>query len=187
MELTIKPLRRVPDRKAIRQLYHTAFPKEEQMPWGLVRLLSLRRGISVDGYYHGDCLCGFTFSASTDDTLFILFLAVPDGLRGQGWGSALLQQLKNTYPNHTIVLNVEPLDSAAENYAQRLERMRFYEKNGFFDTQYDIDEVGGTFRVLSTRPELDVAAYLRVFRKLSYGFWKPYIRRGEDYDPGTDA
>jgi hypothetical protein len=55
--------------------------------------------------------------------------------------------------------------------------MRFYEKNGFFDTGYNIAEVGGVFRVLSTVPELDVRAYRNVFRKLSFGLWNPEIMK----------
>ena len=128
-----------------------------------------------------------TFSAATDKVLFVLFLAVAADVRGQGYGSAILEKLRQSYPAHTILLNVELLDPQADNYAQRVQRMHFYKKNGFYDTGYDIDEVGGTFRVLSTAPRLCVADYLQVFGKISYGFWKPYIREGEMYDQRTDA
>ena len=80
-------------------------------------------------------------------------------------------------PRRQILLNVELVDPEAENYAQRLQRMAFYEKNGFFDTGYDIDEVGGTFRVLASDPNPDMAAYLRVFSHMSWGLWKPPIRK----------
>jgi GNAT superfamily N-acetyltransferase len=182
MGLDKKPLSKAENTGDLRRLYHTAFPKEEQMPWWLLRLISLRRDMGVSGFYEGGRLRGLTVSVPTEEMLFLLFLAVDDSCRGQGWGSAILKQLKAEYPGRTIVLNVERLDPAAENYDQRLRRMGFYKKNGFFDTGFDIDEVGGTFRVLSTEPELDVDAYLRVFAKLSYGIWKPYIRKGEQYD-----
>ncbi len=183
MTLRKKPLNKVPDRDALRRLYHTAFPKEERMPWWILRLVSLRRDMGVEGFYEGDRLRGFTYSVSTEDVLFLLFFAVNDDCRGQGYGSAILTQLKEENPGRNIVLNVELLDPQAENYDQLLRRMRFYKKNGFFDTGFDIDEVGGTFRVLATSEQLDVDAYLRAFAKLSFGFWKPYIRGGEKYDP----
>ena len=85
------------------------------------------------------------------------------------------------------MLNVELLDPGAENYAERCSRVAFYKKNGFYDTQYDIDEVGGTFRVLATRQTLDVEGYLQVFRKMSFGLWRPYIRKGENYDQRTES
>lgn len=185
MEIKRVPFRDAPDRRMIRQLYKTAFPKEEQMPWPLVRALMCMRSARVDGYYDGDRFCGFTFSVATDKVLFILFFAVADGCRGQGYGSAILELLKKTHPGSAIVLNVELLDPCAENYAQRRSRMAFYRKNGFYDTGYDIDEVGGTFRVLATQPQLDVDGYLQVFRKLSFGLWKPYIRRGKQYGERT--
>jgi GNAT superfamily N-acetyltransferase len=182
MQLDKKSLAAVADVAALRRLYHTAFPKEEQMPWWLLRLISLRQDMGVEGFYAEDQRRGLTVSVATEEVLFILFLAVDEDCRGQGWGSTILNQLKEAYPGRTILLNVELLDPAAENYDQRLRRMRFYKKNGFFDTGFDIDEVGGTFRVLGTAPRLDVEAYLRVFAKLSFGFWKPYIRKGEAYD-----
>ena len=187
MKLTRLPLGKAPSKAQIRHLYATAFPKEEQMPWYLLRLLSLRRGMGVAGYYADGRFCGMTFSAATDKVLFVLFLAVEADVRGQGYGSAILEALRRSHPEHTILLNVELLDPQADNYAQRVQRMHFYKKNGFYDTGYDIDEVGGTFRVLSTAPRLCVADYLQVFGKISYGFWKPYIREGEMYDQRTDA
>ena len=182
MYLHKKPLAKIGDVATLRRLYHSAFPKEEQMPWWLLRLISLRQDMGVFGFYDGGQLRGLTVSVATDEVLFLLFLAVCEDQRGQGWGSAILEQLKKEYSGRTILLNVELLDPMAENYDQRLLRMAFYKKNGFFDTGFDIDEVGGTFRVLGTSRQLDVDAYLRVFAKLSFGFWKPYIREGERYD-----
>ncbi len=157
------------------------------MPWWILAFLSYRRDMGIYGFYEGDTLCGFTSMAVTEKVLFVLFFAVPEEKRGQGYGSAILSLLKRTYPGREIVLNVELLDPTADNYAQRLQRMRFYSKNGFYDTGYDIDEVGGTFRVLSTNRALDVPGYLQVFSRLSWGFWKPYIRKGEAYGQRTDA
>ena len=176
-----------PDPSLIQSLYLRAFPKEEQMPWFLVRFLILQRDVDVHGYYEGDRFCGFTFSAATEQVLFVLFFAVAEELRGQGYGSKILQLLQREKPGRTIVLNVELLDPGAENYAERCSRVAFYKKNGFYDTQYDIDEVGGTFRVLATRQTLDVEGYLQVFRKMSFGLWRPYIRKGENYDQRTES
>ncbi len=187
MELMRKQLGQTPDKQALRQLYHSAFPKYEQMPWYIMRLVSLRKDIDIAGYYAGEKRIGFTFHVATDQVLFILFLAVDEACRGQGFGSAILTKLKEDYPGRAIVLNVELLDPEADNYPQRLRRMEFYRKNGFFDTGYDVDEVGGTFRVLATTRQLDQRAYLGAFAKLSFGCWKPYIRKGKDYGQRTDT
>jgi GNAT superfamily N-acetyltransferase len=179
MNITHKKWKEVPNKAEVERLYRSAFPKEEQMPWWLLRLISLRRDMGITAYYSDGAFCGMTVTVGTQQYLFVLFFAVDDGCRGQGYGSEILTLLKRENPNRPIVLNVEPLDERAENAAQRVSRMRFYERNGFFDTGYNIDEVGGTFRVLSNGP-LDGQAYLGVFKKLSYGLWKPYIRRVEE-------
>lgn len=158
-----------------KKLYSRAFPKEERLPWWVLRLMTTQRGVELTAYYQGSEFWGFTHTTVTEDVLFVMFFAIQDDLRGKGCGSAILEHLKQHNPGKAIVLNVEPLDDAAPNAAQRVSRMRFYEKNGFFDTGYDVAEVGGVFRVLSTQPALDVKSYLRVFRRLSLGFWKPEI------------
>ena len=74
---------------------------------------------------------------------------------------------------------MELLDPAAENYPQRQRRFRFYQRNGFFDTGYHVWEAGGKFRVLATDSILDEAAYRKIFRKLSLGFWNVKLQKDE--------
>ena len=179
MHMTSKRWKAVADKAAVKELYRNAFPKEEQMPWWLLRLISLRKDMGITAYYDGDTFCGMTVMVGTKEYLFVLFFAVADGHRGQGYGSEILSLVKRENPHRPIVLNVEPLDETADNAAQRVDRMRFYNRNGFFDTGYNIDEVGGTFRVMSNSA-LDPQAYQGVFRRLSYGLWKPYIRKVEE-------
>lgn len=163
--------------KEAKKLYREAFPKEERLPWWVLRLMTAPKGVALTAYERNDEFLGFTHSTATEDILFIMFFAVRGDLRGKGCGSAILEHIKQTNPGKAIVLNVEPLDDNADNAAQRASRMRFYQKNGFFDTGYDVAEVGGVFRVLSTDPVLDVEAYLRVFGRLSLGFWRPEITK----------
>ncbi len=170
MELRTVELNDAPGlRKQARALYHTAFPKEERLPWWLLRLNARRSGIDLTAFLDGDTFCGFTASVTADRMHFLLFFAIPDDLRGRGYGSAILSQLRQTY--ETVTLNVELLDPKADNFEQRKRRFAFYHRNGFVDTCYHVWEVGGKFRVLGTDPQLDVAAYKNIFRKLSLGLW----------------
>ena len=149
--------------KEAKKLYREAFPKEERLPWWVLRLMTAPKGVALTAYERDDEFLGFTHSTATEDILFIMFFAVRGDLRGKGCGSAILEHIKQTNPGKAIGLNVEPLDDNADN--------------GFFDTGYDVAEVGGVFRVLSTDPVLDVEAYLRVFGRLSLGFWRPEITK----------
>lgn len=150
-------------------LYISAFPKEERLPWFVLRLQALRRGIELTAWMDGDTFCGFTSAVTLEGMHFVLFLAIAPSARGKGYGSAILTHLSNAH--QCVVLNIEPLDPQADNYPQRLQRMAFYQKNGFYDTGWYVWEVGGKFRVLSTEETLDEARYRRIFRKLTLGIW----------------
>ena len=175
MKITTKPVNHAPDKAQIKALYRSAFPREERLPWWLLRLLAAGKRSDLTAYYDGEAFCGLAYTATAGDVFYAMFLAVAEDRRGQGCGSRILTHMKKSHPGKTILLNVELLDGAAPNNDQRIRRMAFYRKNGFCDTGYNIWEVGGVFRILSSTGNMDAAAYQRVFLKLSYGLWKPKI------------
>ena len=177
MQIRSKRMRGRAERLKVKALYHAAFPRYEQMPWWLLRCLFALRRLNATCYYDGDTFCGFTHDIKKGSLHYVMFFAVSEELRGKGYGSAILSHVKSGLGEGAIVLNVERLCEKAENLDERKARMQFYQKNGFFDTGCDIDEVGGTFRVLSTKKELDPSAYLAVFKKISFGLWRPKIRK----------
>lgn len=176
-KITKKLYKQVPNRREIKKLYLSSFPKEERLPWWVLRLLTIRKGTNITAYYENDLFCGFTYDITEGDILFVMFFAVAGEIRGKGYGSAILDYLKNSHPDKEIMLHIEPLDETADNYPDRKRRFNFYQNNGFFDTEYDVDEVGGTFYVLSTTPTFDEKSYLQVFRKMSFGLWQPVLRK----------
>lgn len=161
----------------VKHLYLTAFPKEERIPWPLVRLNALRRDIDLNAFLDGNTFCGFTYSVTAGGMHFLLFFAIDDKLRSRGYGSAILSLLKKEYG--TVVLNIEPFTDDAPNLPERKHRYGFYRHNGFFDTGYHVWEVGGMFRVLSTKKELDVPAYQKLFLKLTLGLWKVKVLKAD--------
>lgn len=165
----------------MKKLYQTAFPREERLPWWLLRLNARRKGIGLTAFLDGEDFCGFTASATVEGMHFLLFLAVEDSHRGKGYGSRILKLLKEAHD--TVALNVELLEESAPNLAQRKRRLEFYKRNGFFDTGYHVWEVGGEFGVLSTDPVLDTASYKQIFRKLSLGFWDVRLEKMGEMAP----
>ena len=165
--MNLKPTQLTPAlAKEARAIYLEAFPKEERLPWWLLRLNALRRGIDITGWTEDGALRGITVSVTQGGLHFLLFFAIHPQCRGQGYGSAILEALKATHD--TVVLNVE-----------RQRRFAFYRRCGFQDTGYHVWEVGGMFRVLSTKEVLDVPAYKQIFRKLALGFWDVKILPAE--------
>lgn len=162
----------------VKKLYETAFPKEERVPWWLLRLNARRKGIALTAFLDEEDFCGFTASVTVEGMHFLLFFAVEDSHRGKGFGSRILKLLREEHD--TVVLNVELPEESAPNLAQRKRRLEFYKRNGFFDTGYHVWEIGGKFGVLSTDPVLEAAAYKKIFRRLSLGFWNVRLeKRGE--------
>ena len=161
--------------RQVRALYEEAFPKSERLPWWILVGNARRRGIDLEGWVENGQLVAMTSSVTTPKLHFLLFFAIAPHLRGKGYGSQILQQLQRTHK--TLILNVEPLEADAPNLAQRQRRFAFYQRNGLQDTGWFVWEVGGMFRVLSTAPQLDVAAYRQVFRKLTFGIWKVRLEK----------
>ena len=52
-----------------------------------------------------------------------------------------------------IVLNVEPLDSAADNHEQRKRRIAFYTRHGICETGYGFSADGVEYSVLASDTE----------------------------------
>lgn len=170
-------INRIEDKASVKELYKASFPKEEQLPWWTLKALTKINGVDILGFYDKDTLCGFAFTIRNKKILYIMFLAVSKEFQSKGYGSQIINIFKNEDQEKQIVLIVEPLDEKANNYKDRVRRMLFYEKNGFFDTGYNIKEVGGIFRVLSTYPTLDTNEFLKIYKKISFGLWRPRITK----------
>ena len=139
-------------------LYLRAFPEDERLPWALIHLLSLRRGIDLVAWW--DEPAGPAPEASPDPValtwsvrrpgsrlLYLFYLAVDDAARGRGLGTRLLAELERRHPGCTIVLDIEPV-IAADNAEQRRRRLTFYERAGFRDTGYAVVDSMGEYWTL---------------------------------------
>lgn len=84
--------------KAVKAIYHAAFPKEERMPFWTMRLLAKMPTTQLLAFYEGGTLCGFAYVGLGEKVAFLMFLAVDQASRSQGHGSAILQALRERYP-----------------------------------------------------------------------------------------
>ena len=128
-------------------LYRKAFPREERVP---VRFLMDKE---VDGTlnacYDGELFCGFYATLTFGNITHILFLAVDDTLRGQGYGSSLLELISSHYPQNRIILDIEAEDCTASNNGQRIRRKAFYEKNGYVESGIEYRWRGVPYKILT--------------------------------------
>ncbi len=121
--------------KEICEFMKRVFPKEELIPLWFIRLLTLKKDYDFTVYYDTDLFVGILFTINTKDTLFVFYLAVNDQIHSKGYGSKLLQLLLSKYPEKSVTLFIETMnDKNVKNYDQRIKRLAFYERNGFFNT-----------------------------------------------------
>ena len=168
------------DYSEINALKNRAFPKIEQIPGWLLLLLALRKSVNYRAFYDSERFCGLLYTAETDKMVFVLFLAVNDKLRSRGYGSAILEWLKEQAAGKTVCLNIEDPYTEAENREQRLKRLAFYVRNGFHETGWEHEDKKEGYLILSSKEPFLQEEYLETMKILGCGFYHAEIRqRGE--------
>ena len=126
--------------KKVIKLYNEAFPKDERIPIWLLKMLARKNKAKFYGIYDNEKFVGLVYNIFYKDIVFVFYLAIDKATRGQGYGTKVLDSIKEKYKNYRIILCIEPVDENSDNYEQRVKRKNFYLKNGFEDSNYTIKE-----------------------------------------------
>lgn len=139
------------DLDKIDRLNKEAFPEPERIE--IDDILNFVKDGHMDclTFYDERLFVGFMTVMVTEKIVYISFFAIQSNLRSRGYGSNILKMIKKCYPNHCIIIDIEPLDENAENYNQRKTRKLFYERNGFFSSGYFWSYFGMTFELLCNK------------------------------------
>ncbi len=165
---------------ALRALYQTAFPVEEQIPWeDLLRLVD-EVPLDFTAYYEdvSNELVGFTIVFPHEPVAWLWYFAVSAEQRGQGKGQQILSSLIRRYADKTLVLDMESPLQVCDNVEQRKRRQLFYQRNGFHDTDAyrTFDGVEYTMMILGegTFTQEDYDALIKDLRRF---WWKKEDKR----------
>lgn len=141
----------------IKRIYYESFPKKERMPFPMMVAMSKLWNTRFLGFYDSDSLClsGFAYFAFNSKILFVMFLAVDEGLRSKGYGSAILQEIKKKYPDRKIIVSIEPCDDNASDIELRKKRKAFYKRNGYEETGCMMKLNGVVQEIIITNGNLD--------------------------------
>ena len=140
------------DDKQLRELYQTAFPEGEQIPYDdLIHLLDVM-DIDYTAYYEGEMLVGLTMVLRLPRYNWGWYFAVREELRGKGYGQGILTSVLDKYRDgRPFVIDIEyPWQPDAPNLEQRKRRHAFYVRNGLKDTGANRTYNGITFTILSS-------------------------------------
>ena len=138
--------------RQLRQLYETAFPEGEQIPYDeLIQLLNLM-DIDYTAYYEGEMLVGQTMVLRLPRYNWGWYFAVREELRGKGYGQTILTSVLDKYrDSKPFVIDIEsPLQPDAPNPEQRKRRHAFYLRNGLKDTGTNRTYNDITFTIMSS-------------------------------------
>lgn len=162
--------------KQIRELYNTAFPKEEQAPFWLMHLRAKQRKGTMLTAREDDKFVGFAYVIPNAEVAYLFYLAIAPEARGKGYGSKILAVLKKHYSNHRLFLAREALDPTSDNYAERVKRHGFYLRNGFSDLPCKIREGTVTFEVMGIGGNLTPEDYDKIIKRFLGKFGKILLK-----------
>ena len=147
MNLRFIPLdRQGEDISKSRYLFETAFPAEERPPFSAV--LAMDHHLFF-GVYDGEKYIGLTYLVEFEDILYVFFLAVSKRHRNKGYGTNILNEIKNRYPSRRLFLLADEVGERYPDNEIRKRRIGFYARNGFVDSGTIITEYGVRYHLLT--------------------------------------
>lgn len=125
----------------ISKLYLSAFPIDERPPldWFLRCLYECENNHAF-AYYDNDEFIGFSEITIFEDIVYICYLAVSPIHRNKGYGTQILDNIKQKYNGYTILLCFEEVDEKYDDYLNRKRREDFYIRNGFINNDLKTKE-----------------------------------------------
>ena len=143
------------DNQALRQLYGSAFPVEEQIPYNDLIYLLDKLDIDYTAYLDGEAFVGLTMVLRLNRYNWGWYFAVCEELRGKGYGQEILSALLKKYQDKLpFIIDIEsPLQADAPNPEQRQRRHAFYVRNGLKDTPTSRTFDGITYTIMTNSDE----------------------------------
>lgn len=165
------------DKKRVKKLYKEAFPIDEQVPYFALKYFA-REKVNFNAIYHKGQFIGFVYNILYKDIVFLFYFAVKEDIRHQGYGSQILNIMKEKYQGYRILLNIEDIDENSSNYLERLQRQTFYLKNGFYTLDYKVKEGGVVYQMLcydEQHRQVNEEEYLSLLKDYFGNLWYKYV------------
>lgn len=177
-----------------KEIYREAFPKAERVPLFLLKRAAKTPRADCFAFFDDEAeklsanagekcaaadkrdkrrAAGIAYFSHGKDFTYLFFLAVRKDARGKNYGSQILQKTRELYPGRRVCLNIEELNETVADYAMRVRRKKFYEKNGFTPCGYKVIENKVVFEMLSFGGDVSYEEYRAM---LDYCFGKCFSR-----------
>lgn len=168
-------------KKEIKKLYKAAFPFDERFPLPFLKWKARGSDVDFSAVLDNGKFIGFSYTLESENFLYVYYLAVCEELRSRGYGSKILQAIKDKKPHRTVTLAIEDMSKTdAPNYDQRLRRLKFYQANGFQRLNLKINEVGVDLELLGTDDTVSYDEFMKMMKKfLGTPYFKFIYRKME--------
>lgn len=162
--ITLINLEKTNVKEKVKELYLTEFPKYERYPFWLLTYKAKKKNSDFYAVYDDTDYVGLLYLTYFKDIVYIFYLAIDPSQQSKGYGSAILQHLREIYKDKRLLLNIEKVDPSAANYEQRYNRRTFYEKNGFKNTHFEIETKEIVYEILYSGKEVYKEEYHALFK-----------------------
>ncbi len=126
----------------IKTLYEQAFPKNERCDFEYL-LNGRYSNCEMFAITKNNQFLGFIFVAIYKNLAYVNYFAIKENMRNHGFGSEALKLLKRKFSEFIIMLSIEKPVSDIQR-----RRLSFYQKNNFFDTEFELNSNCVDFCVL---------------------------------------
>ena len=161
-----KVTKQLDDYKSVKELYLSAFPAVERVPFWLLMKKSKNDGADFYAIYDEEKWIGLIYAITDGEVVYVYYYAIFEKERGHGIGVAVLDEFKNLYKDKRIFLAIEQLEEEnAPNQKQRMSRYKFYQRCGFLRLNAKIVEAKITFDVMAYGGEVNPESYNKMMKK----------------------
>lgn len=157
------------------EIYEEAFPDNERIPndefFGTVKAY----GCTPWAIYEGENMVGLTCVMHNAEYKmgYLWYFAIAADCRNRGYGGKALHLVSKKYSDSQLVLDMERLYPDADNYAQRVSRLHFYERNGFERAYIGMSYLGMDFELMCNKAPLRMDDFKAVIKKVANNFFHP--------------
>ena len=163
------------DAREVERLLKAAFPANEQAPFAALGESAQCDDVSLLAYRDDGIFCGFVFMVEDERLAYILYLAVDERLRSQGYGGRILGDVAQRCAGKTVTLDIELVEEGVADLARRTKRRAFYLRNGFQPTGFAVCYAGDTFEALACGEDFEEGRFAALVTKLPRGDGKTVV------------
>lgn len=171
MELKIKDITvDFEDMVDLVELNDEAFPPEERIPVSEMLKIAKSEYIDLSAVYDGDIFVGYYLIAHKKPSAYLFFFAISKEQRSKGYGTKVLQLIKDIYQDYQIYIDIEEIDDTAQNLEQRIMRKDFYLRNGYSSLGYYLIYEGEKFEILCSDNGVNVNDFYMLYEEIKHIF-----------------